>query len=82
MKQKIIVLDENDNVPAFIQQFYQVSVPVDTPGGTSIVQVGAVDLDSGTNGEVTYSLGEVIPSMPGFWIDTNTGKINFQIKIN
>lgn len=75
-KQKIIVLDENDNAPNFVQQFYQVSIPIDTPGGTSVVQVAATDVDSGANGEVSYSLSEVIPSSPGFWIDSNTGVLS------
>ncbi|XP_067322476.1 LOW QUALITY PROTEIN: protocadherin-16 [Anolis sagrei] len=52
----VLVEDVNDNAPAFTQPLYQVLLPEHTPVGTSILSLSATDLDSGTNGEVTYRL--------------------------
>ncbi|XP_058040716.1 protocadherin-16 isoform X4 [Ahaetulla prasina] len=52
----VLVEDVNDNAPTFGQALYQVLVPEQTPAGTSILTLSATDLDSGTNGEVTYQL--------------------------
>nr|XP_016854427.1 PREDICTED: LOW QUALITY PROTEIN: protocadherin-16 [Anolis carolinensis] len=52
----VLVEDVNDNAPAFSQPLYQVLLPEHTPVGTSILSLSATDLDSGTNGEVTYRL--------------------------
>ncbi|XP_013367570.1 PREDICTED: protocadherin beta-15-like, partial [Chinchilla lanigera] len=54
-KIRVLVLDVNDNAPAFAQMLYEVQVPENTPLGTLIVKVSARDLDTGTNGEVSYS---------------------------
>ncbi len=74
-KLKIVIEDVNDNPPRFEQQFYQVSLPEDTPGGASIVQVSATDADRGDNGQFEYSLLPPIPPNPGFRIDPQTGAI-------
>ncbi|XP_072255079.1 protocadherin gamma-B5-like [Pyxicephalus adspersus] len=52
---KIIVIDVNDNFPVFSQQLYKVSVNENIPVNTSIVNVQAVDIDEGVNGQITYS---------------------------
>ncbi|XP_070605431.1 protocadherin-16 [Erythrolamprus reginae] len=52
----VLVEDVNDNAPTFGQALYQVMVPEQTPAGTLILTLSATDLDSGTNGEVTYQL--------------------------
>ncbi|XP_057346957.1 protocadherin beta-15-like isoform X2 [Manis pentadactyla] len=53
---RILVLDVNDNAPEFAQALYQVQVPENSPAGSLIVRVSATDLDTGTNGELSYSL--------------------------
>uniref|UniRef100_A0A8C6AMK3 Cadherin domain-containing protein n=1 Tax=Monodon monoceros TaxID=40151 RepID=A0A8C6AMK3_MONMO len=53
---RILVLDVNDNAPEFAQTHYQVQVPENSPVGTLVVKVSARDLDTGTNGEISYSL--------------------------
>ncbi|XP_051019087.1 protocadherin beta-15-like [Acomys russatus] len=53
---RIVVMDTNDNAPEFSQAFYQVQVPENSPVGSVVAKVSAKDLDSGTNGEVSYSL--------------------------
>ncbi|XP_032129539.1 protocadherin beta-15, partial [Sapajus apella] len=52
----ILVLDANDNAPVFAQALYEVQVPEDSPIGSLVVKVSARDLDTGTNGEISYSL--------------------------
>lgn len=53
----IYVEDSNDHSPMFYPQFYEVAgLAEDVPIGTKIVQVIAVDLDSGLNGRFSYHL--------------------------
>ncbi|XP_054424278.1 protocadherin beta-15-like [Pteronotus mesoamericanus] len=52
----ILVLDVNDNAPEFAQRLYQVQVPENSPVGSLVIKVSARDLDTGTNGEISYSL--------------------------
>lgn len=44
----------NDNVPAFDQPVYTVSLPENSPPGTLVIQLNATDPDEGQNGEVVY----------------------------
>uniref|UniRef100_A0A8C8W4S0 Protocadherin beta 22 n=1 Tax=Peromyscus maniculatus bairdii TaxID=230844 RepID=A0A8C8W4S0_PERMB len=53
---RIIVLDVNDNAPEFAQALYQVQILENSPVGSLVAKVTAKDLDSGTNGEVSYTL--------------------------
>ncbi|KAH0625313.1 hypothetical protein JD844_033822 [Phrynosoma platyrhinos] len=52
----VLVEDVNDNAPTFAQALYQVLLPEHTPVGSVILTLSATDLDSGTNGEITYQL--------------------------
>uniref|UniRef100_A0ACB8FEA5 Uncharacterized protein n=1 Tax=Sphaerodactylus townsendi TaxID=933632 RepID=A0ACB8FEA5_9SAUR len=53
----IYVEDFNDHPPMFYPQFYEVAgLAEDVPVGTKVVQVIAVDLDSGLNGRFSYRL--------------------------
>ncbi|XP_061923836.1 protocadherin Fat 3a isoform X3 [Entelurus aequoreus] len=79
------VLDLNDNKPSFETNSYEVTVFEGIPIGTKIIQVQAHDLDSGANGQVTYSLGTLIQSehdsdelIRMFGVDSNTGWISSQ----
>ncbi|XP_062333238.1 protocadherin Fat 1a isoform X1 [Osmerus eperlanus] len=72
----IQVIDLNDNKPAFESDPYQAVVVENLPSGTQVIQVRATDLDSGTNGQVVYSLNpkqssEDIPEL--FAINSETG---------
>uniref|UniRef100_A0AAV2J7I2 Uncharacterized protein n=1 Tax=Knipowitschia caucasica TaxID=637954 RepID=A0AAV2J7I2_KNICA len=78
---EIKVLDLNDNKPAFDANNYEATVMEGMSIGTKIIQVHAIDLDSGANGQVTYSLGNMIQSemdslLETFSIDANTGWIS------
>uniref|UniRef100_A0AAR2L2E2 FAT atypical cadherin 1a n=1 Tax=Pygocentrus nattereri TaxID=42514 RepID=A0AAR2L2E2_PYGNA len=55
----IQVKDINDNHPLFESDPYEAVVAENLPGGTSVIQVKATDLDSSTNGQVMYSLDPV-----------------------
>ncbi|XP_023559814.1 protocadherin beta-16-like [Octodon degus] len=52
---RIVVLDINDNAPQFSEELYETQVPENSPVGCLIVKVSADDIDSGVNGEVSYS---------------------------
>nr|KAG5696279.1 hypothetical protein BaRGS_019981 [Batillaria attramentaria] len=70
---EVRVQDENDNAPRFSRQTYRVTVPEQTPPGTSILTVTATDDDDGDNAVVSYSLGPA--SDPSFFIDSRNGTI-------
>ncbi|XP_028652386.2 cadherin EGF LAG seven-pass G-type receptor 2 isoform X2 [Erpetoichthys calabaricus] len=52
---EILVNDVNDNTPHFLREIYVGTVYEDVPIFTSVVQVSAIDRDSGLNGRVYYT---------------------------
>ncbi|XP_030648083.1 protocadherin Fat 3 [Chanos chanos] len=52
----VSVEDANDQTPSFTRTMYDGVAFETSPVGTSILQVTALDRDSGTNGEVLYSI--------------------------
>ncbi|XP_061692278.1 cadherin-related family member 1 isoform X1 [Syngnathoides biaculeatus] len=50
------LLDTNDNVPKFSSDYYIARIPENSPGGSNVVSVLAIDPDSGPWGDVTYSI--------------------------
>ncbi|XP_065775987.1 cadherin-related family member 1 isoform X2 [Muntiacus reevesi] len=75
-KVTILVTDANDEAPRFIQEPYVVQVPEDTPSGTSIARVHAVDRDTGSAGSVTYFLKN--PHSTKFSVDRHSGVLRLQ----
>uniref|UniRef100_UPI00398EB0C5 protocadherin Fat 1a isoform X2 n=1 Tax=Pristiophorus japonicus TaxID=55135 RepID=UPI00398EB0C5 len=74
----IQVKDENDNKPIFDSNPYEAFVVENLPEGTTVIQVKATDLDSGANGQVTYSLAqsqELDHMLELFTINSETGWI-------
>ncbi|XP_051506561.1 protocadherin Fat 2-like [Myxocyprinus asiaticus] len=55
-KVEIDVEDINDNAPVFQRLTYVVDVSEGLPIGTSVIQVSAVDKDSGSNSDLTYQI--------------------------
>uniref|UniRef100_A0A3Q2XMW5 Neural-cadherin-like n=1 Tax=Hippocampus comes TaxID=109280 RepID=A0A3Q2XMW5_HIPCM len=52
---QVLITDENDCVPEFLQSIYSVDgVPETVTTATSLLQVMATDCDSGLNAELTY----------------------------
>ncbi|CAN9515218.1 unnamed protein product [Ophioblennius macclurei] len=55
---KIILTDENDNVPQFQASEYQVSIQSTVNKGSPVIQIMAYDADDGKNADVTYTVDE------------------------
>lgn len=70
----VLVIDQNDNEPRFEQSKYLASVMEDTPVGTSILQVKAVDDDLGLNARLLYTLANETDWV--FAIDNKSGIIS------
>ncbi|KAM6924051.1 uncharacterized protein FYW49_006484 [Xenentodon cancila] len=52
----VTVLDANDNAPVFTLSTYKGSLMENSPQGTTLITVRAIDEDQGTNSLVTYSI--------------------------
>ncbi|XP_034453258.1 protocadherin beta-16-like [Hippoglossus hippoglossus] len=75
MQIHITVLDVNDNAPVFTQTIYKASVKENALKGTIITKVSASDADKGSNGEVSYVIGnDAIGSLDLFHI-TEDGQL-------
>ena len=68
----VLILDVNDNTPAFDLSEYTTQVNESAPVGTSVFRAEATDDDDGFNGEVIYRLED---DSNQFRIDENTGVI-------
>ncbi|XP_043321759.1 cadherin-related family member 2 [Cervus canadensis] len=73
----ISVIDKPDLDPQFVREFYSASVAEDTPQGTSVLRVEAMDGDRGINDPVIYSISN--STRPG-WFDI--GKQDGVITVN
>uniref|UniRef100_A0A8C0H1Q3 FAT atypical cadherin 2 n=1 Tax=Chelonoidis abingdonii TaxID=106734 RepID=A0A8C0H1Q3_CHEAB len=72
----IQVKDVNDNKPVFEADPYQAFVTENMPSGTTVIQVTANDQDTGSDGQVTYSLEAEPGNIRGlFTIDGESGWI-------
>ncbi|XP_075397816.1 protocadherin beta-13-like [Tenrec ecaudatus] len=79
----IEVVDTNDNAPEFEQPLYRVQVPEDSPIGSLIVRVSATDIDTGANGEISYSLFQVSEEIGNtFEINPMTGEIRLNKQLD
>ena len=67
---KIVLQDVNDNVPRFEGAVIRAGVRENSPSGSTVTQVIAVDLDSPKHGQVVYS---IVERQRDFAIDSNTG---------
>ncbi|KAJ8360277.1 hypothetical protein SKAU_G00168020 [Synaphobranchus kaupii] len=70
-KVRVFVTDANDEQPVFRNLPFIVDVPEDTPPGSSVYKVEAVDRDNGSGGSVTYFLQN--SHMTNFAIDRHSG---------
>ncbi|XP_068114331.1 cadherin-23 isoform X3 [Hyperolius riggenbachi] len=77
-KLTVNILDVNDNTPRFrpfgVTVFSQRIVEGATPG-TTLLSVSAVDPDKGPNGQITYSLHNLVPAGYVQLEDNTAGKI-------
>ena len=67
---KIVLQDVNDNVPRFEEAVIRAGIKENSPSGSMVTQVIAVDMDSPKYGQVIYSIAE---RQRDFEIDSNTG---------
>ncbi|XP_072368886.1 protocadherin alpha-C2-like [Scyliorhinus torazame] len=76
----ISIMDANDNAPVFDHGIYRTNVLENAPEGTLVIKVNAVDLDEGTNAELTYSFTSHTLQMARelFRLDPGTGEIRVQ----
>ncbi|XP_067899162.1 protocadherin-10-like [Heterodontus francisci] len=76
----ITIMDANDNAPVFDHETYRTNVLENTPKGTLVIKVNAVDLDEGTNAELTYSFTSHASQKARdlFKLDPRTGEIRVE----
>ncbi|XP_048419205.2 cadherin-related family member 1 isoform X2 [Stegostoma tigrinum] len=79
-KVRILVTDANDECPVFINTPYIINVSEDTPSGTSLFKVFAVDKDNGSGGSVTYFLQNTRKNK--FSIDRYSGVLRLKSGVN
>ncbi|KAG7314164.1 hypothetical protein KOW79_022660 [Hemibagrus wyckioides] len=77
----VLLVDVNDETPQFEQNLYRASVMENREPGEAVITVRAVDLDSGENANISYSL------FPGtgyefFSIDSQSGRISTATKLD
>ncbi|XP_043559004.1 protocadherin alpha-C2-like [Chiloscyllium plagiosum] len=74
------LLDINDNAPAFDQEVYRASLVENTPPGTFVIKINAVDPDQGTNAELKYSFINLVSRRVRelFSLDPDTGEVRVQ----
>ncbi|XP_011945946.1 PREDICTED: protocadherin beta-8 [Cercocebus atys] len=79
----IEVVDVNDNAPEFEQPFYGVQISEDSPIGFLVVKVSATDVDTGVNGEISYSLFQASDEISKtFKVDSLTGEIELKKQLD
>ncbi|XP_061913850.1 cadherin-23-like [Entelurus aequoreus] len=66
----IDLINENDNRPIFSKSLYNISLPENTPSGTSLLRILATDGDVGTFGIVHYFFSD---EPDQFSLDSETG---------
>lgn len=70
----VVVTDVNDNAPAFVNTSFQFSLPRTQQGRVELTTLNAVDVDSGVNAEVVYSI--VAESVDNFFsVNASTGLV-------
>uniref|UniRef100_A0A3Q4GGB3 Cadherin domain-containing protein n=1 Tax=Neolamprologus brichardi TaxID=32507 RepID=A0A3Q4GGB3_NEOBR len=76
MQIQITVLDANDNAPVFTKSVYKANVAENSPRGTVVTIVSASDADYGSNGRITYSIGNTLDDVRQlFEVNEHTGEV-------
>ncbi|KAM4732153.1 protocadherin gamma-A10-like isoform 21-T21 [Anableps anableps] len=82
MQIHITVLDVNDNAPIFSQPVYKATVKENSIKGTLITKVTASDVDKGSNGDVSYVIGNSMRSILEIFHITEHGDLILNGPIN
>eukprot|EP00118_Oscarella_pearsei_P003217 m.13434 g.13434 ORF g.13434 m.13434 type:complete len:5185 (+) comp24805_c0_seq1:361-15915(+) len=77
----VSLLDVNDNSPIFSSEQYDASVSLDSVTGFVFINVTATDRDSGSNGEVVYSMSSDAPQ-EFFVIDSSSGAVSLDRELD
>lgn len=77
---RVLVTDANDESPEFLNTPYIVNVPEDTPSGSSIFQVEAVDKDTGSGGSITYLVQD--SKSVKFAVDRHSGVLRIKAGVS
>ncbi|NWV78160.1 PCDGD protein, partial [Dasyornis broadbenti] len=73
---RVNVTDANDNPPVFSKTVYEARVPENLPPGSLVLRVRATDADTGSNGRVSYSFGNVPDDFTAlFTVDSENGEV-------
>ncbi|XP_066185596.1 protocadherin gamma-B5-like [Sylvia atricapilla] len=73
---RINVTDANDNPPVFSKRVYEARVAENLSVGSLVLRIRATDADTGSNGQVSYSFGNVPDSIRSlFTIDSDSGEV-------
>jgi len=78
------VIDVNDNRPRFTKPVYEVTLTENTPPGTVVVTVDAIDGDYGQNGVIDFQFAASTlesTSNDVFAINNSTGQILVKVNI-
>ncbi|CAM4373393.1 unnamed protein product [Lepidochelys olivacea] len=78
------ISDINDNCPQFSDSQLNVTVYGNSSAGTHVATIHAVDMDLGSNAQISYSYSQKVPqpSRDLFHLDESTGAIKLSSKIN
>ncbi|NWI58396.1 PCDGD protein, partial [Calyptomena viridis] len=73
---RVNVTDLNDNPPMFSKSVYEARVAENLSAGSLVLRVQATDADTGSNGRVFYSFGNVPDAVRGFFaVDSESGEV-------
>ncbi|XP_064609252.1 protocadherin Fat 4-like [Liolophura sinensis] len=78
----IELLDVNDETPLFNQSRYHFAITENSPAGTYIGKVEALDSDTGSGGQVTFDLSRESRAFKSFTIDSKSGEIRTARPLN
>uniref|UniRef100_A0A6J0U297 Protocadherin gamma-B1-like isoform X29 n=1 Tax=Pogona vitticeps TaxID=103695 RepID=A0A6J0U297_9SAUR len=72
----VSIIDANDNSPVFTKERYIVNLRENSPRGSSVVQVKAMDRDDGSYGQINYSFINIVDNAHHkFSLDSQEGII-------
>uniref|UniRef100_UPI0037E7CF6E protocadherin gamma-A1-like isoform X18 n=1 Tax=Semicossyphus pulcher TaxID=241346 RepID=UPI0037E7CF6E len=75
MQIHVTVLDVNDNAPVFSKPVYKASITENSAIGTLVTKVSASDADKGSNGEVTYVIGNSMDTVSKLFHINSEGEV-------
>ncbi|XP_067127599.1 LOW QUALITY PROTEIN: protein dachsous-like [Centruroides vittatus] len=77
----IYIEDINDNPPHFLQQLYKANISENSPVGTFVIKVDAIDHDLGDNGNLRYMIPLGVADNK-FTINSETGEIYTAVSLD